>query len=63
MFSPLFLSQEQSGVEVFWRPLINDASALVFFSKREDMPYRYQTSLKKLNYTAGVYGVRTDLHS
>ena len=55
----LCVSQEKSGIEVFWRPLSDDASTLVFFSRREDMPYRYQTSLKKLNYTAGVYQVST----
>lgn len=49
--------QEKSGIEVFWRPLMNNASALVFFSRRTDMPYRYQTSLGKLNYTAGSYKV------
>ncbi|XP_037100645.1 alpha-N-acetylgalactosaminidase [Syngnathus acus] len=49
--------KEKSGIEVFWRPLSNNASALVFFSRRNDMPYRYQTSLGKLNYTAGIYKV------
>uniref|UniRef100_A0A672GWF4 Alpha-galactosidase n=1 Tax=Salarias fasciatus TaxID=181472 RepID=A0A672GWF4_SALFA len=47
--------KEKSGIEVFWRPLSGDASALVFFSRRTDMPYRYQTSLSKLNYTTGSY--------
>ncbi|XP_008288909.1 alpha-N-acetylgalactosaminidase [Stegastes partitus] len=47
--------KEKNGIEVFLRPLSNKASALVFFSRRNDMPYRYQTSLKKLNYTAGSY--------
>ncbi|XP_063078544.1 alpha-N-acetylgalactosaminidase-like [Engraulis encrasicolus] len=51
------LIKEKSGVEVFWRPLSRGASALVFFSRREDMPIRYQTSLKKLNYKPGVYGI------
>lgn len=49
--------QEKSGIEVFWRPLSDNASALVFFSRRNDMPYRYQTSLSKLNYTTGSYKV------
>ncbi|XP_030637329.1 alpha-N-acetylgalactosaminidase [Chanos chanos] len=49
------LLKEKSGVEVFWRPLSEGASALVFFSRRTDMPFRYQTSLRKLNYTAGTY--------
>lgn len=47
--------KEKYGIEVFWRPLQNNASALVFFSRRSDMPYRYQTSLKKLNYVTGSY--------
>ncbi|KAG9331459.1 hypothetical protein JZ751_018950, partial [Albula glossodonta] len=49
------LLKEKSGIEVFWRPLSNSASALVFFSRRTDMPYRYTTSLGKLNCTAGTY--------
>lgn len=49
--------QEKNNINVFWRPLSNNASALVFFSRRNDMPYRYQTTLGKLNYTAGSYMV------
>lgn len=51
------LVKEQSGIEVFWRPLSKGTSALVFFSRREDMPFRYQNSLGRLNYTAGVYQI------
>ncbi|XP_051974339.1 alpha-N-acetylgalactosaminidase [Xyrauchen texanus] len=51
------LLKEKSGIEVFWRPLSKGASALVFFSRRSDMPYRYMTSLKTLNYSAGAYDV------
>ncbi|TNN61581.1 Alpha-N-acetylgalactosaminidase [Liparis tanakae] len=47
--------KEKNDINVFWRPLSNNASALVFFSRRTDMPYRYQTTLGKLNYTAGSY--------
>ncbi|XP_061668003.1 alpha-N-acetylgalactosaminidase [Syngnathoides biaculeatus] len=50
--------KEKSGVEVFWRPLSNGASALAFFSRRDDMPYRYRTSLGELNYTTGRYKVQ-----
>lgn len=57
IFSPISFYQEKSGIEVFWRPLSGNASALVFFSRRHDMPYRYQTSLSKLNYTTGSYKV------
>ncbi|KAF7666556.1 hypothetical protein LDENG_00101500 [Lucifuga dentata] len=49
--------KEKSGIEVFLRPLSNNCSALVFFSRRTDMPYRYKTSLSKLNYTAGLYKI------
>uniref|UniRef100_A0A3Q1FQB6 Alpha-galactosidase n=1 Tax=Acanthochromis polyacanthus TaxID=80966 RepID=A0A3Q1FQB6_9TELE len=49
--------KEKYGIEVFWRPLQNNVSALVFFSRRSDMPYRYHTSLKKLNYATGNYKV------
>ncbi|KAJ8274730.1 hypothetical protein COCON_G00093550 [Conger conger] len=51
------LLKEKSEIEVFWRPLSNSDSALVFFSRRSDMPYRYTTSLGKLNYKAGSYKV------
>ncbi|XP_037304604.2 alpha-N-acetylgalactosaminidase [Pungitius pungitius] len=49
--------KEKIGIDVFWRPLSKNASALVFFSRRNDMPYRYQTSLGKLNYTTGSYEI------
>ncbi|CAK6962183.1 alpha-N-acetylgalactosaminidase-like [Scomber scombrus] len=49
--------KEKSGIEVFLRPLSSNTSALVFFSRRTDMPYRYQTSLSKLNYTTGSYKI------
>ncbi|XP_028281345.1 alpha-N-acetylgalactosaminidase-like [Parambassis ranga] len=51
------LLQEKSRIEVYWRPLANSASALVFLSRRSDMPYLYHTSLAKLNYNPGNYGV------
>ncbi|XP_015282997.1 PREDICTED: alpha-N-acetylgalactosaminidase [Gekko japonicus] len=51
--------QEKSHIEVFLRPLSNSASALVFFSRRTDMPYHYTTSLAKLNYTQNaIYEVQ-----
>lgn len=55
--SHFFIFKENSGIEVFWRPLSNGASALVFFSRRTDMPYRYKTSLKVLDYMPGTYKV------
>ncbi|KAF3840256.1 hypothetical protein F7725_018973 [Dissostichus mawsoni] len=46
---------EKSHVEVYWRPLSQSASALVFLSRRTDMPYLYHSSLGKLSYDAGNY--------
>ncbi|XP_044310734.1 alpha-N-acetylgalactosaminidase isoform X1 [Varanus komodoensis] len=43
--------KEKSYIDVFLRPLSHSASALVFFSRRTDMPYRYTTSLAQLNFT------------
>ncbi|XP_067998680.1 alpha-N-acetylgalactosaminidase isoform X2 [Melanerpes formicivorus] len=42
--------KEKSHIEVFLRPLSQAASALVFFSRRTDMPYFYTTSLAKLQF-------------
>ncbi|XP_066039681.1 alpha-N-acetylgalactosaminidase isoform X1 [Chamaea fasciata] len=42
--------KEKSHIEVFLRPLSQAASALVFFSRRTDMPFRYTTSLAKLHF-------------
>ncbi|XP_076838177.1 alpha-N-acetylgalactosaminidase-like [Brachyhypopomus gauderio] len=47
--------QDHGGIEVFWRPLSQSASALVFLSRRTDMPYRYHCSLSLLNYTSTSY--------
>ncbi|CAL8287344.1 unnamed protein product [Merluccius merluccius] len=49
------LLQEKSRIEVYWRPLSHLANALVFLSRRQDMPYLYHSSLAKLNFTAGSY--------
>nr|XP_020478003.1 alpha-N-acetylgalactosaminidase-like [Monopterus albus] len=49
------LLQERNRIEVYWRPLSQSASTLVFLSRRTDMPYLYHTSLAKLNYEAGNY--------
>lgn len=35
---------------MFLRPLSHAASALVFFSRRTDMPFIYTTSLAKLHF-------------
>lgn len=35
---------------MFLRPLSQGASALVFFSRRTDMPFVYNTSLAKLHF-------------
>ncbi|NWX12500.1 NAGAB acetylgalactosaminidase, partial [Aegotheles bennettii] len=55
--------KEKCNIEVFLRPLSQSASALVFFSRRIDMPYRYTTSLAKLQFPeGGVYEVQ-DVYS
>ncbi|XP_055019734.1 alpha-N-acetylgalactosaminidase-like isoform X2 [Boleophthalmus pectinirostris] len=51
------LLQEKSKIEVYWRPLVDSASAVVFLSRRSDMPYIYHTSLSKLGYDKGSYQV------
>lgn len=47
-----FCVQEKSHIEVYVRPLADEASALVFFSRRADMPYRYHSSLARLNFNS-----------
>ncbi|CAL8248118.1 unnamed protein product [Lota lota] len=49
------LLQEKSRIEVYWRPLSHSANALVFLSRRQDMPYLYHSSLAKLNFPAGSF--------
>ncbi|XP_004700751.1 alpha-N-acetylgalactosaminidase [Echinops telfairi] len=44
--------KEKSQIEVYLRPLSNKASALVFFSRRMDIPYHYQSSLANLSYSS-----------
>ncbi|XP_055993494.1 alpha-N-acetylgalactosaminidase [Sorex fumeus] len=40
--------QDPDHIEVFLRPLVNRTFAVVFFSRRTDMPYRYHISLDRL---------------
>ncbi|XP_004610788.1 alpha-N-acetylgalactosaminidase [Sorex araneus] len=40
--------QDTDHIEVFLRPLVNQAFAVVFFSRRTDMPYHYSVSLDQL---------------
>ncbi|KAK2544192.1 hypothetical protein Q9966_002194 [Columba livia] len=55
--------EEKSHIEVFLRPLSQGASALVFFSRRTDMPFVYNTSLAKLHFPEDtVYEVQ-DVYS
>ncbi|KAM4882567.1 alpha-N-acetylgalactosaminidase [Thomomys bottae] len=42
--------KEKSDIEVYKRPLSQQATALVFFSRRTDMPYHYHSSLARFNY-------------
>ncbi|XP_058047863.1 alpha-N-acetylgalactosaminidase [Ahaetulla prasina] len=55
--------QEKSQIEVFLRPLSHSASALLFFSRRTDMPYRYTTSLAQLNFTANAVYEAQDVYT
>ncbi|XP_006027700.1 alpha-N-acetylgalactosaminidase isoform X2 [Alligator sinensis] len=55
--------KEKSHIEVFLRPLSHSASALVFFSRRTDMPYRYTTSLARLNFTENAVYEAQDVYS
>ncbi|KAG7246687.1 hypothetical protein CRUP_015145 [Coryphaenoides rupestris] len=50
-----WFAQEKSRIDVYWRPLSHSSHALVFLSRRQDMPYSYQSSLAKLNFPAGTY--------
>lgn len=50
--------QEKSYIEVYMRPLVGYSYALVFFSRRTDMPYHYRSSLAQLNFTgSGLHEV------
>ncbi|XP_055109045.2 alpha-N-acetylgalactosaminidase isoform X1 [Symphalangus syndactylus] len=57
------IHEEKSLIEVYMRPLSNKASALVFFSRRTDMPYRYHSSLGQLNFTGSVTYEAQDVYS
>lgn len=51
-------AQERSHIEVFVRPLADEACAIVFFSRRTDLPHRYRCSLAKLNlHSSSTYEV------
>ncbi|XP_072452402.1 alpha-N-acetylgalactosaminidase [Notamacropus eugenii] len=45
----------KDNIEVFVRPLSKKARALVFFSRRTDMPYRFKTTLRSLSFTESPY--------
>uniref|UniRef100_A0A2R9AYK2 Alpha-galactosidase n=1 Tax=Pan paniscus TaxID=9597 RepID=A0A2R9AYK2_PANPA len=57
------IHKEKSLIEVYMRPLSNKASALVFFSRRTDTPYRYHSSLGQLNFTGSVIYEAQDVYS
>ncbi|KAF7460020.1 alpha-N-acetylgalactosaminidase [Marmota monax] len=44
--------KEKSLIQVFKRPLSGDTNVVVFFSRRTDMPFRYHSSLAKLNFSS-----------
>ncbi|XP_028935345.1 alpha-N-acetylgalactosaminidase [Ornithorhynchus anatinus] len=55
--------QERSQIEVFLRPLARSASALLFFSRRTDVPFRYRTSLAGLNFTSASLYEAQDVYT
>ncbi|XP_029446289.1 alpha-N-acetylgalactosaminidase [Rhinatrema bivittatum] len=55
--------KEISEIEVHFRPLSNSASALLFFSRRTDMPLHYSTSLRHLNFTGWSVYKAHDVYS
>ncbi|XP_012597309.1 alpha-N-acetylgalactosaminidase [Microcebus murinus] len=57
------IRKEKFYIEVFMRPLSNEASALVFFSRRTDMPYHYRCSLSMLNFNRSLTYEAEDVYS
>ncbi|XP_053108694.1 alpha-N-acetylgalactosaminidase [Hemicordylus capensis] len=57
------LQENSSHIEVFLRPLSHSASAVVFFSRRTDVPYRYTTSLAQLNFTQNALYEAQDVYT
>uniref|UniRef100_A0AC11E5D6 Alpha-N-acetylgalactosaminidase n=1 Tax=Ovis aries TaxID=9940 RepID=A0AC11E5D6_SHEEP len=55
--------KEKSYIEVYLRPLVNEASAIVFFSRRTDMPYHYHSSLARLNFSSSVVYEAQDVYT
>ncbi|KAM8980983.1 alpha-N-acetylgalactosaminidase isoform 1-T3 [Sarcophilus harrisii] len=50
-------------IDVFLRPLSKKAKAIVFFSRRVDMPYHFRTSLRALNFTDSVLYEAEDVYT
>nr|XP_021522821.1 alpha-N-acetylgalactosaminidase [Aotus nancymaae]XP_021522822.1 alpha-N-acetylgalactosaminidase [Aotus nancymaae] len=57
------IHKEKSLIEVYMRPLSNKASALVFFSRRTDMPYHYHSSLGQLNFNGSMMYEAQDVYT
>lgn len=55
--------KEKSLIQVFKRPLLGDTSVVVFFSRRTDMPFRYHSSLAKLNFSSSTIYEAQDVFS
>ncbi|XP_027730175.1 alpha-N-acetylgalactosaminidase [Vombatus ursinus] len=53
----------QDAIEVYVRPLSRKASAIVFFSRRTDMPYRYHTTLRSLSFTDSLLYEAQDVYT
>lgn len=48
---------------MFLRPLASETCALVFFSRRTDMPYRFHSSLAQLNFTGSSMYEAQDVYT
>ncbi|XP_049628407.1 alpha-N-acetylgalactosaminidase-like [Suncus etruscus] len=55
--------KDQNHIEVFLRPLANQAFAIVFFSRHTIKPYQYSSSLAQLNLTDATMYEAQDVYT
>ncbi|XP_049627598.1 alpha-N-acetylgalactosaminidase-like [Suncus etruscus] len=55
--------KDRNHIEVYLRPLSNQASAIVFFSRRTDQPYKYRSNLAQLNLTSATMYEAQDVYT
>lgn len=55
--------QDPNHIEVFLRPLASQAYAVVFFSRRTDMPFQYHTSLGQLSLSGSTVYEAQDVYT